>query len=147
MTLNIGTDFLYIPKMGMPSLTAGVSFGFIAITDESVFYIPQMTHNATGYSVIKETSLNVSNYDGVDFWDVVPKFASEANHVSQLNALLKEMASRIEGSVAVSFNQISAIKIGFFAGFTIKTADKSYRFSVGGKRKDIEAYLKAKGRM
>lgn len=144
MTLVHNQDYLYLPKMGMPSLQSGVSFGLIAITSTAIYYIPTMTQDARGYGLITLKEMNVDEINGLPFFDVVPSVASKLQSVSELDTFLTQMASQIQTSIVIPHKNVQSIKLGFFAGFTVQTTDKKVRFSVGGKRKDIQEFLTKK---
>jgi|APSaa5957512535_1039671.scaffolds.fasta_scaffold273609_2 hypothetical protein len=145
MAINLNEDMLYVPKVGRPTLTEGISYGFIAITNNHIFYIPQMSQKMGGYTYIKVEQMDVSQFNDTDFWDVVPKLAKEAPSVTHADQFLCNMADEIPGSFKIPFASLQEVKIGFFAQFTVVTAEGKTRFSVGGKRKEIADFLKAKG--
>ena len=145
MAQQLSSDILYVPKVGIASMS-GVSYGYLFFGRYQIIYTPQMSHNLTGYRIMKETSLNVDKYNDLPFWDVIPEMSKELNP-DQLEEFAKEMASKIEGSIITPYNAVSKYKIGLLAGFTVKSNENKTRFSVGGKRKEIKAFLEKTGKL
>jgi len=145
MTLISNQDYLYLPKMGISSFQSGVSFGFIAITPTAIYYVPTMTQDVRGYGVINLKQMNVDAINGLPFFDVVPNVASQLQTVGELDTFLTDLAGQVETSVVIPHNTVKSIKLGFFAGFSVQTESKNLRFTVGGKRKDIQEFLSQKG--
>ena len=104
-----------------------------------------MTHDARGYTLITTKQMNVDTINGLPFFDVVPHVAGQLQTVGELDSFLKELAGKIETSVVIPHTSVQSIKLGFFAGFSVQATDKKVRFSVGGKRKDIQEFLSRKG--
>ena len=145
MAQQLSSDSLYVPKVGIASMK-GVSYGYLFFGRHQIIYTPQMSHNLTGYRIMKETSLNIDKYNDLAFWDVIPEMSKELNP-DQLEEFANEMASKIKGGIVTSYHAVLEYKIGFLAGFTVKSHEKKTRFSVGGKRKEIKAFLKKTGKL
>jgi len=145
MAQQISSDILYVPKVGIASMN-GVSYGYLLFGRYQIIYTPRMSHNLTGYRSMKEISLNVDKYNDLPFWDVIPEMSKELNP-DQLEEFAKEMASKIEGGIITPYHAVSEYKIGLIAGFTVKSIESKTRFSVGGKRKEIKAFLEKTGKL
>ena len=141
-------DVLYIPKIGrLGQIGAQMQYGFMAMTPEWLFFIPQLTHTEVRSAGTTEmTQTRVGDFLGREFFSIVPE-ASQTMDTKELEDLLLEMADRYDHADKLPVSEIRNYKVGFLS-FAAATPERKLKLHIGisGKiKKQIRAYLKQRG--
>ena len=141
-------DVLYIPKISrIGQIGAQMQYGFMAMTPNWLFFIPQATHKEVRSGSITEISqTRVGDFLGKEFFSVVPE-RSQTMDTKELEDMLLEMADHYDHSDKMPVSEISQYKVGFLS-FLAATPERKLKLNIGisGKiKKQIRTYLSQRG--
>ena len=133
MSIIHDKGILYIPKIAHGALNEPRSFGYLALTQNEITFVPQQTFEMKKIGVLtniyETTHMNVSSFNDVSFWKVLPE-AFPVLDSQKLEELIRSMASEIEGSSVIPLSDIKKAKVGLI-NLTLETQSGKEKINIG----------------